>query len=134
MSLKELIKKLLPKPKFQDFIVDFDTIKKKPICYGDLFKQLGMVDLVQKILVDGKYHYANIRANSLTINILDTILKENLLKTKNRYSKMYRPKALESMSAFDRLMYAPKADESVPKNTIRVLLPNHKEYTAPIYN
>ena len=60
------------------------------------------------------------------------MLEKHLCKTKNKYSRMYREKALLNMSAFDRLMYAPKEDIAIKDNIIRVLLPNHKEYTQPI--
>lgn len=130
--LKKILKLFKHTPKYKDFPINFQTLKKKPLCYGDLFKELGMVNLIEELTIGGKYHYANIRANKLTVDILDSVLKENLCKTKNKYSKMYRKHALENMSAFDRLMYAPKEDESIPNNIIRVLLPNHKNFTSPI--
>ena len=120
-------------PTYKDFTIMPDVLKnKKIICYGNLFLSLGMEDLVKKLCINGKYHYVNIRANKTTIDTLDKMLEEHLCKTKNKYSKMYKEKALLNMSAFDRLMYAPKEDTTIKDNIIRVLLPNHKEYTQPI--
>ena len=129
MKLFDIFKR---KPKYKEFVVDSYILKQKPFCYGELFKALGMDILVKDLCTNGKYHYANIRANKATIESFDKMLKENLIKTKNKYSKLYRPKALESMSSFDCLMYAPKEDNTVADNIIRVLLPNHKEYKQPI--
>ena len=129
MKLFDLFKR---KPKYKEFLIDDYILKQKPYCYGELFKALGMDILVRGLCIEGKYHYANIRANRSTIDSIDKMLTENLIKTKNKYSKLYRPKALESMSAFDRLMYAPKEDAVVKDNVIRVLLPNHSEYKQPL--
>ena len=120
------------KVNYKDFEITPEILKKKPLCYGELFKLLGMEDLIKSICLNEKYYYTNIRANMSTVKALDNKLEHFLLKTKNKYSKFYKEKYLKSMSAFDRLMYAPKIDNTIADNKIRILLPNHPEYKAPM--
>ncbi len=120
------------KKHYKDFIISTEVLNKKPICYGDVFKILKLDKEVEKLCLDGKYHYKNIRANSNTIKLLDTKIEYNLLKTKNMYSKIYKEKALKTMAAYDRLMFAPKEDNTIKDNIIRILLPTHKNYTEAI--
>lgn len=116
------------KKTYEDFIIDSNVLNKKPTCYGELFKMLGIEELIQSLCTHGKYHYKNIRANDFTIEFLDNVLTENLIKTKNKYSRAYKKEALRTMASWDNLMYAPKIDNKVTTNVIRVLLPTNKEY------
>ena len=120
------------KPTYRDFIVDLTHSSKKPICYGELFSILGINDLIRPFCKDGKYHYANLRANYTTILWLNNILATNLVKTKNKYSQIYKDAILYSISNFDSLFHAPKTDNTIKDYRIRVLLPTHKEYKPPL--
>lgn len=127
MNIFKLFKR---KPTYKDFIIDDTVLNKKAVSYGDIFVKAGLHEYILNNYPDSKYHYKNIRANSSTVSLLDTTLETNLIKTKNKYSKFYKEKALKYMAAFDRLMYAPFVDETVPDNTLRMLLPNHKEFKS----
>ena len=132
MNLKKLLDVFKRKLTYQDFVITSDILKNKPVCYGELFKALQMEKAIQALCIKGKYHYMNVRANSSTINMLNNALTHNLCKTKNKYKRAYKEKALIQMSAFDNLMYAPKTDERISDNIIRLLLPNNKEYTEAL--
>lgn len=127
MNIFKLFKR---KPTYKDFTIDNTVLNRKAVSYGDIFIKSGLHEYILNNYPGGKYHYKNIRANSSTINLLDTALETNLIKTKNKYSKFYKEKALKYMAAFDRLMYAPFVDETIPDNTLRMLLPNHKEFKS----
>lgn len=129
MNIFNLFKR---KKNYKDFVITPEILKKKPVCYGALFKALELDKAIEALCLDGKYHYANIRANSKTIHLLDNATEQNLSKTKNKYSKIYKEHALKTMAAYDRLMFSPKADETIKDNVIRVLLPEHKEYKSAI--
>ena len=96
---------------------------KKILCYGDLYNKLNVFNSEVK-----KYHYKNIRCNVYTLKKIENLLKNNLLNTKNKYSRMYKEPKLLSILAFDNLMYAPFVDESVPNDCIIKLLDGHKKY------
>ena len=127
MNIFKLFKR---KPTYKDFTINNTVLNRKAVSYGDIFVKSGLYEYILSNYPDGKYHYKNIRANSSMVNLLDTTLETNLIKTKNKYSKFYKEKALKYMAAFDRLMYAPFIDETVPDNTLRMLLPNHKEFKS----
>ena len=70
---------------YRDFLITADILNEKPICYGELFKILGMEDLIQSLCVQGKYHYKNIRASNNTIKLffILSILQHNVTNAIN---------------------------------------------------
>lgn len=107
---------------------------KKVLCWEDLYKAIGIMDAVKEIndKETGRYHYKNIRANEKTINKLDEFLLDNLVNTKNRFSKMYKEKYLRSKHAMDSLCWAPFSDNNIQDDVIVMLLPNNKNFTTQI--
>lgn len=104
---------------------------KRNICYGELFKNTEIKKYID-ILINSseikKYHYKNIQANEQTILNLEKVMKKHLLTTKNKWSKLYKTKKLESIFSFDCLMYAPYKNDNIPNNKIKILLPGHKDF------
>ena len=78
-------------------------------------------------LID-KYHVDNIRCNSKTYDKIMQTLKYNVVKTKNKYSKMYKEQKLHSMVAFDSLMFGPSIREDIKDDYIKIILPGDKNY------
>lgn len=132
LIIKKLTELFNLKKTYKDFKITSAILKQTPICYGELFKKLGMEELITTLCVNGKYHYKNIRANKSTISFLDKTLEKNLITTKNKYSRAYKKEALKTMAQWDNLMYAPKIDERITDNVIRILLPTNKEYTSAL--
>ena len=101
---------------------------KTIVSYEDFYIKSGVLDLV-KTTSDGKYHYSNIQANEETIREIDDTLQHNLVKTKNKYSRMYKKNILESRAAMDRLIWAQKINNNVKSGFIKILLPQNEEDT-----
>lgn len=104
---------------------------KKIYCFEEFYEALGLTPYIQKMQEANnniQYDVRNIQCNSQTHYIICQFLKYNLLKTKNKYKRMYSDKALNSSLAFDSLAYSPKINENVTTNQIRVILPGNKEY------
>lgn len=112
-------------------LLNFDELikNKNLLCYEDFYKETGIMNIVKDISNrEGKYHYQNIQANELTIKKIDDILRNNLINTKNKFSKMYKEKYLETVSAMDRLMWSPKIVNQIDENIIKIILPNNKDF------
>ena len=127
---KKLLEYFKRKKTFMDFKVTNSILLKKTVnCYGELYKELGIEDYIKdKIVTDQKYHYKNIRANTYTIRLIEDNLKHNLTTKKNKWTKMFKKEKLDSMFAFDALMFSPYIDETVPNATIRIILPSNKKF------
>lgn len=129
MKLFDLFKK-----KNKDIIsYDLNTIfsNKKVFGWGDVYEAIGMMDAVKTIneKETGKYHYKNVRANENTIRKIEDLTLNNLTKTKNKFSKMYKPEYLKRKHAMDSLCWAPFSDKTIKDDIIVMLLPEHKDFT-----
>lgn len=127
---KKVLQYFKRKKTFMDFkVTDSIFLKKTVNCYGELYKELGIEDYIKdKIVTNQKYHYKNIRANSYTIKFIEDNLKHNLITKKNKWAKFLKKEKLDSMFAFDALMFSPYIDETIPNTIIRIILPSNKEY------
>ena len=65
---------------------------------------------------------------SKTYDKIMQTLKYNVVKTKNKYSKMYKEQKLHSMVAFDSLMFGPSIREDIKDDYIKIILPGDKNY------
>ena len=104
---------------------------KKIISFWDLYQVIGLSTLIEeltKVSEFKKYHYHNIQANVDTCKKLDDFIKNNLVYTKNKYSKHYTEKVLLNMAAMDSLQWSPKMEDDLPDDTIRVILPTNKKF------
>ena len=104
---------------------------KKILCYYDLYKNVGIMNDIEKMIEKNefkKYHYANIQANYNTILKLDSLIRDNLKKTKNKWSRMYKTNILESMAAMDALQWAPKINNDLENDQVLIILPNNKNF------
>lgn len=109
-----------------------DNPDKTLVCYSDLYKKLGLFSKLEELKVsnnESKYHYKNVRANEKTITKIGLALKDNLINTKNKWSRIYKKTKLGSMAAWDSLMFAPFSDEKIKDDTIVILAPTDKDYT-----
>ena len=115
------------------FKITNEVMKNKRILfYEDLFKVLGMTAAIEELRAENenkKYHYKNIRANNCTIQNLNGFLTNNLVYTKNKWSKMYKEQKLHSIASFNHLMWSPFTDNTIADDEIVVLKPNHKDFT-----
>lgn len=105
---------------------------KKILCFCDLYQKLGINDYITQMTRAnqfGKWHYKNIQANYETCQKLDKLIRNNLVETKNRYSKLYAKKILETMAAMDSLQCSPKISDDLIDDTIRIILPGDNNYT-----
>lgn len=112
-------------------LTDIILEDKKIICYYDLYTKMGiMVDIEEMIKQNKfkKYHYQNIQANYKTIRKLDELIHFNLVNRKNKYARIYNKQCLANMAAMDGLQWSPKVNNSLEDDTIRVILPNNKEF------
>lgn len=104
---------------------------KKLISFWDFYQAIGVNTFIEEMIKQNnfkKYHYHNIQANVDTCKKIDDFLKNNLLHTKNKYSKHYTEKVLLNMAAMDSLQWSPKMEDDIPDDTIRVILPGNKKY------
>lgn len=104
---------------------------KKIICYYDLYTKMGIIVDIKEMIKQNKfrkYHYQNIQANYKTIRKLDELILFNLINRKNKYTRMYNKQCLANMAAMDGLQWSPKVNNSLKDDTIRVILPNNKEF------
>lgn len=119
------------KDTFRSYTLDNLFNDKKILSWEDVYIKTGILDHVKEIndKETGKYHYKNVRANENTINKIDDFLLDNLLHTKNKYSRMYKEHYLKSKHAMDSLCWAPFSDEKIKDNVIVMLLPDNKDFT-----
>ena len=117
-SLKKLFKNNTKLIKISDSIYS----DKKIYCFAELYEQM------KKSNEFDKYHVDNIRCNSKTYDKIMQTLKYNVVKTKNKYSKMYKEQKLHSMVAFDSLMFGPSIREDIKDDYIKIILPGDKNY------
>lgn len=106
-------------------------LNKKMLCYGDFYKECGVADVLKSLTNESKsfkYHYANIQANTETLEKIEKILLDNLLHTKNKYSRAFKEQYLKTMAAMDNLCYSPKSNDNLEDDVIMVLLPNNPHY------
>lgn len=104
---------------------------KKIICYYELYEKLGIMKNIEEMIQQNefkKYHYKNIQANYKTIVKLDEFIRFNLVNRKNKYTRKYTKQCLANMAAMDGLQWAPKINNDLQDNIIRVILPNNKEF------
>lgn len=112
-------------------ISDIIYSDKKIYCFGDLYQKLGLDQYIEQMKKSNEfnnYHVDNIRCNSKTYTKIMQMLKHNLIKTKNKYSRMYKEPKLHSMIAFDSLAFGPSIKEDVEDNCIKIILPGDKNY------
>ncbi|MBR2240134.1 MAG: hypothetical protein IKO49_01100 [Bacilli bacterium] len=125
--LRKIFKKNTKILKISDVIYS----DKKIYCFGDLYQKLGLdkyIEQMKKSNNFNKYHVDNIRCNSKTYTKIMQMFKYNLIKTKNKYSKMYKEPKLHSMIAFDALAFGPSIKDDIEDNYIKVILPGDKNY------
>lgn len=104
---------------------------KKIICYYDLYTKIGIIIDIEEMIKQNKfrkYHYQNIQANYKTIRKLDELIRFNLVNRRNKYTRIYNKQCLANMAAMDGLQWSPKVNNSLKDDTIRVILPNNKEF------
>lgn len=104
---------------------------KKIICYVDLYNLFGVMPYIEDMVEKSefrKFHNKNIRANNNTIKKFDDFIRNNLIHTKNKYSKIYKEKYLLSMAAMDALEWAPFIDNSLENDIIKIVLPESKDF------
>lgn len=104
---------------------------KKIICYYDLYTKMGIIVDIKEMIKQNKfrkYHYQNIQANYKTIRKLDELICFNLVNRRNKYTRIYNKQCLANMAAMDGLQWSPKVNNSLEDDTIRVILPNNKEF------
>lgn len=125
--IKFLFKKTTKSIKLSNIIYN----DKKIYCFGELYEKLGLdtyIEEMKKSNEFNKYHVDNIRCNSKTYTKIIQMLKYNLIKTKNKYSKMYKEPKLNTMVAFDALAFGPSIKEDIENDCIKVILPGNKDY------
>lgn len=107
-----------------DFEITEDIYKnKKLLCLEDVYTELGMLpdlNTVAGLSSTEKFDYHNIRANKDTQDKIYDAIKYNLIKTKNKYSRAYKEKYLESMCAMNFLCFSPFTDNTIPNEIIRL--------------
>ena len=112
--------------------IDENLYKNKEImCYIDLYNLFGVMSYIEDMVEKSefkKFHNKNIRANSITIKKFDDFIRNNLIHTKNKYSKIYKEKYLLSMAAIDALQWAPFIDNSLENDIIKIILPESKDF------
>lgn len=112
------------------FEIPEDLYKNKNILsFVDIYDSLGIENCINCIIAktkESKLDYSNIRANEKTIQKLYDLVKENVLKSKNK--KFFTKKVKETACAMDFLMYSPYTDDTVEDDSIVILKPNHKKY------
>lgn len=104
---------------------------KKILCYSDLYTKVGIMNDIESMIKENKfkkYHYSNIQASYKTIIKLDSLIRNNLKTTKNKWSRIYTTNILETMAAMDTLQWAPKINEELKEDEILVILPNNKKF------
>lgn len=105
---------------------------KKIFSHEEFYNSLGLIEYFNKMSEQNefkKFHIYNVRANYKTQMKIYDFLKNNLIKTKNKYSRAYKEKALQMIAANDFLIWSPKTDENLKDNVIKIILPGHDDYT-----
>lgn len=124
--------KNLFKSNYKSIKITKDLFENKRICsWGEFFEASGVLkwtDEMQKAAKEQTYHIDNVRVHPETLALLEAKLKENLFSKKNKYARIYRDKKLQSMHAFDNLMWAPKTDKKIAKQTVVIYLPGDKHF------
>ena len=93
------------------------TIKEEDtngiFCFGDLYKQLGIVEFSEK---RGGFIRSvdQIRANKKTIDYLHDLFVKNVKVSKDKRVKCYRKEYRENIVAWDFLLWAPATDDTIP--------------------
>lgn len=125
-------KNLFSKKTLSFKITDEVMKNKRILFYEDLFKVLGMTAALEELRAENenkKYNYKNVRANNCTIQKINAFLTNNLVYTKNKWSKMYKEQKLHVIASFNQLMWSPFTDNTIADDEIVVLKPNHKNFT-----
>lgn len=125
-------KNLFSKKTLSFKITDEVMKNKRILFYEDLFKVLGMTAAIEELRAENenkKYNYKNIRANNCTIQKINAFLTNNLVYTKNKWSKMYKEQKLHVIASFNQLMWSPFTDNTIADDEIVVLKPKHKNFT-----
>lgn len=122
------------KPETVEIVIDYTPFQKDKsiICYEDFYIKSGVYEYINEMVKANngkKYHYSNIQANETTINMIDELIEEHLVKTKNKYSKVFKEDYLKTMAAMDRLQWSPKINNTIRNDFIKIILPGNPEYT-----
>ena len=130
----ELIKKLFkPKPTFIILNIDYKPLKrnKNILTYESFYEAVGvwpyLMEMVEKSEFK-KFHYKNIQANTNTYKKIQEMLRDNLLHTRNKYSKHYKEKYILNMQAMDSLQWSPYTNNNLKDDEIKILFDNNEEY------
>lgn len=127
----DFIKKFFPK-KEKIYKLSNDIFNnKKILSYEDLYENVNIMQDIKAMIEQNefkKYHYQNIQANYNTIMKCDELIRFNLIKTKNKYSRVYTEHYLKQMVAMDSLLWAPKTNNALEDNCILVILPGNKNF------
>lgn len=131
MSLNNFIKRLFKKDSVYIHLPESIFKDKKILSYEDFYKKSGILEYTEKMRKENKYntyHVDNVRANNETQQKILAFITNNLITTKNKYSKMYTEKKLRVNISFEALIFGPSTDESVKNNYIKILKPFNKQY------
>jgi len=129
------VKKIFNKTKSDSVIIkiDYSLLEKQKdiLNYEDVYKKIGIWNYIIQMAEENefkKFHYKNIQANTKTYEKLQEILKDNLLHTKNRFSRMYKEKYLLNSHALDSLQWSPYTNNKLNDDEIKIILPNNPEF------
>lgn len=94
-----------------------DELLEGLFCFGDLYKRMGILELGAGV---GGFinHIDQIRANKKTIDYIHDKFKANVMKSKDKRVKGYTDLYKERAVAWDFVLWAPFADETIPDMTI----------------
>ena len=131
MSLNNFIKRLFKKDSVYIHLPESIFKDKKILSYEDFYKKSGVLEYTEKMRKENKYntyHVDNVRANNKTQQRILAFITDNVVNTKNKYSKIYTEKKLRTNISFESLIFSPSTDESVKDNYIKILKPFNKQY------
>lgn len=131
--ITKIFKKIKCEPDFAIIKIDYSLLKKKKdvLGYEDVYKKIGVWNYILQLIEVNKFkkfHYKNIQANMNTYKKLQEILRDNLLHTHNKFSRMYKEKYILSMQAWDSLQWSPYTNETIQDDEIKIILPNNPEF------
>lgn len=131
MLLNNFIKRLFKKDSVYIHLPESIFKDRKILSYEDFYKKSGVLEYTEKMRKENKYntyHVDNVRANNKTQQRILTFITDNVVNTKNKYSKIYTEKKLRVNISFESLVFSPSTDESVKDNYIKILKPFNKQY------
>ncbi len=131
MLLNNFIKRLFKKDSIHIYLPESIFKDRKILSYEDFYKKSGVLEYTEKMRKENKYntyHVDNVRANNKTQQRILAFITDNVVNTKNKYSKIYTEKKLRTNISFESLIFSPSTDESVKDNYIKILKPFNKQY------